>query len=123
MRDDDKLIFVYNAESNIFSTVSNYVHKIISPETYACSLCKLTYTNFGIKAEWKSFLDNLQIQKEFLHLNQYIKKYGRINASFPVIFLQANGTLNVLTSAKEIDACLTLNDLKNLLQVKLAVYD
>ncbi len=32
----DELIFVYNADAGLFSLVSDFAHKIISSENYAC---------------------------------------------------------------------------------------
>lgn len=37
------LIFVYNAKSGLISAFGDMVHKIVSPATYPCSLCALTY--------------------------------------------------------------------------------
>ena len=48
------LIFVYNANAGLFNMMSDYAHKIISPETYECNLCALTYGNLGMKQKWKS---------------------------------------------------------------------
>ena len=52
----NELIFIYNAESGLFNAVSDYLHKVISPDTYACSLCQITYGNLGMKKKWKDFL-------------------------------------------------------------------
>ena len=52
------LIFVYNANSSVFSQITDYVHKITSPQTYQCNLFKLTYDNLGMKKEWKTFIQS-----------------------------------------------------------------
>ncbi len=49
------LIFVYNANSDLFSTVTDFAHKILSPSTYQCQLCALTYGNFSKKAGMEIF--------------------------------------------------------------------
>jgi hypothetical protein len=49
----DKLIFVYNADSGILNAIKDLIHKNVSPETYPCSLCAVTYDNLGMKREWK----------------------------------------------------------------------
>ena len=53
------LLFVYNADSGLLNSAKDYVHKIISPKTYECNLCAVTFGNFGIKNEWKRFVDSL----------------------------------------------------------------
>ena len=63
----DGLIFVYNAKSGTLNAAIDYFHKIVSPETYDCNLCILTYDNFGKKKEWKAFLNNLEVPIQFLY--------------------------------------------------------
>ena len=43
------LIFVYNANGGFFNGFSDYIHKLVSPKTYECSLCAITYDNLGMK--------------------------------------------------------------------------
>ncbi len=43
------LVFVYNADSGLFNTVTGMAHKIFSPGTYECNLCALTYSTFGMR--------------------------------------------------------------------------
>ncbi len=121
MAPDSTLLFVYNADSDLFSTVSDYMHKIISPETYTCSLCKLTHTNIGMRNEWASYLKGLPFFKEFLHKDEFIRKYNSMISSFPTIYLKYNTELELLASSKEINGCSTLDDLKKLLEAKLAL--
>ena len=63
----DGLIFVYNAKSGRLNAAIDYFHKIVSPETYDCNLCILTYDNFGKKKEWKAFLKSLEVPIQFLY--------------------------------------------------------
>ena len=65
------LIFVYNADSGIFNSISDTANKIISPSTYRCNLCKITYGIVNEKDEWKSFISNLPYKINFLHKNKY----------------------------------------------------
>ena len=44
---NQNLVVVYNAKSGGLNAVLDYVHKMVSPKTYNCNLCKLTYDNFG----------------------------------------------------------------------------
>lgn len=65
--DKDELTFVYNAKGGTLNAAIDYFHKIVSPETYDCNLCILTYDNFGKKKEWKAFLKNLEVPIQFLY--------------------------------------------------------
>ena len=66
--DSMELIFIYNAKSGFFNSVMDYVHKFVSPETYSCNLCTLTYDNTGKKNEWANYLNTLPIEVEFVSI-------------------------------------------------------
>ena len=123
MNNNCTIIFVYNENSDAFSIVSGYFHKVISPQTYECRLCKFTHHHFGLKQEWKSFIGNLPFQFEFLNKDQFIEKHKNTEASFPGIFLKKDNELHLLVSANEIDACQSSGDLKKLLLSKPLLYD
>jgi len=115
-----ELIFVYNANSSVFSQVTDYVHKLLRPQTYQCNLCKLTYDNLGMKSDWKEFIQNLPYKSEFLHKDEFIDKYPEyINSSFPSIFKRENKGLIELISAKEINKQKSVKELKQLVLQKL----
>ena len=40
---NQNLVVVYNAKSGGLNAVLDYVHKMVSPETYDCNLCKLLF--------------------------------------------------------------------------------
>lgn len=115
-----KVIFVYNADSGLFSTVSDFAHKIISPDTYECNLCKITFGNMTMKKEWKDFLDSLELQKEFMHRNEFIKGYpGQKEVALPCIFVSGPDGLKLAVSAEEINALKSIGELKSALTQKL----
>ena len=62
----DGLIFVYNARSGVFNTLIDYFHKMISPSTYECSLCQITY-DLKMKKAWKDFVEKTPHKFYFLH--------------------------------------------------------
>lgn len=118
----EKLLFVYNANSDLFSSVTDFAHKIISPTTYACSLCALTYGNFAMKKDWKSFTENLPIETSFLHKDQFQKSYS-LNADLPAVLIEDEQGLQPFVSKSEIGLCASLDELKNLLNKKLREHD
>jgi len=119
---NQQLIFVYNASSDLFSTVSDFAHKILSPSTYECQLCALTYGNFSIKQDWKSFLETFPIKTVFFHKDEFEKKY-KIQTALPAVYVEVNGAINELIIKQEIDSCKNLEELKNLITQKLEEHD
>lgn len=116
-----ELIFVYNADNGLFNAATDFAHKFISPSTYACNLCKLTYGNFSMKREWKSFIQQLPVDVVFLHKNEFEKKHS-VNANLPAVFTEENNKLNLFISNKEINNCVSLQQLKELITTQLALH-
>ncbi|MEI8033479.1 MAG: GTPase [Chlorobiaceae bacterium] len=104
-----KLIFVYNSDSNPISSLIDLVRKIITPETYDCSLCKLTYGPFTELDAWKQFRTSIGVPMEFLHRDEFEKKY-RLTFEYPVILKNSNG-IGVLMPKKVIDGFNGLDEL------------
>ena len=103
-----KVIFVYNAESGLFSALSDYVHKIVSPSTYECQLCAVTYGNLGMKTKWASYVQSLPARVIFtyrdkLRDDQPIMK----DAELPAGFVIKDGKTTLVVSAQEMRACET----------------
>ena len=115
---NQKLLFVYNADSGLFNIVSDFAHKIISPRTYACDLCALTYGNFTMKHEWKTFLNALPLSVSFMYKNDFVKQYN-LAIELPAVFIQSDDDLHVLISNQAIKACEDLQQLKQLLTSRL----
>jgi hypothetical protein len=116
-----KIIFVYNAKSNLFSILSDYVHKAVKPSTYQCSLCKLTYSNLGMKKEWKKFIERVHGEKVFLYKDDFLKKYADGSAFLlPAVFIEEKGTLHELINATELNRYHSLIELQNALSSKLS---
>ena len=115
-----KLLFVYNADATLYGMATDFVHKIVSPKTYKCALCKLTYGKISIKKDWQQFIDTLPHQKEFLHKDELVKKYSSL-ASFdlPAIFIYNNNAWELLISSIEMKAVKSLDELQSLLLKKL----
>ena len=113
-----KLIFVYNADSGLFNTVTDIAHKIFSPSTYNCQLCAMTHSALSMREEWKSFIANIECEIEFLHRDEWIKQYPDLKHDLPAIFFWQN-SVELLISAEEIRRCKSIGDLKSLINDKL----
>ncbi len=106
-----KILFVYNADSGIFNTVTDIAHKIFAPETYACNLCAITYGNFTIRKEWQAFLETLDADLEFLHRDEFRQQFPGVDADLPAVFLRSGDELSLWITAGEIDRCRSVEDL------------
>ena len=115
---EQQLIFVYNAHSDLFSTVTDFAHKLLSPATYSCNLCTLIYGNFTVKQEWKSFTESLKIKAVFFHKDVFEKQY-KIQSPLPAVFIGMDGIVKVLISKQEIESCKSLEELKELVNQKI----
>ena len=70
------LIFVYNADSGLVAMLGDITHRIVSPQTYPCKLCALTYSVNGMSRDWKNFVGALGRRVIFLHRDELQKLYG-----------------------------------------------
>jgi len=104
-----KLVFVYNTDGNPISSLIDLGHKIISPETYDCSLCKLTHGPFTEIEQWRAFRTTVGVPMEFLHRDEFEAKY-QTRFEYPVV-LKYNGTFEILLSKREIDSIPDLDTL------------
>lgn len=116
----EKIIFVYNADGGILNGIKDLIHKNLSPKTYDCRLCAVTYDNFGMIREWKDFIRTLNISAEFLHRDELKQQYGVENIPLPTALIKSKDTdLQVWISAEEMNQCQSLDDLKSLVLEKL----
>lgn len=107
-----KILFVYNADSGLFNTLTDIAHKVFSPQSYQCNLCAITYGNFAIRAEWKEFLDTLDAELEFLHRDEFIKKHAHSEMALPAVFLKEGEKLELWITAEDINRCRSIEDIK-----------
>jgi len=115
----ERLIFVYNADSGVVNTLLDIGHKILSPSTYDCKLCALTHSTFRMRPEWQAFVDRLGCDVEFLHRDEFKSRYPRLQFSTPAI-LRASGTMpEPWIDASEINQCQSLAELEALIGQRL----
>ncbi|WP_036476635.1 hypothetical protein [Myxosarcina sp. GI1] len=107
-----KLIFVYNADSGSIDTLIDIGHKAISPQTYQCNLCSLTFGLVSEHKQWKKFREESDTEMEFLHRDEFESKYDR-KFDYPVILKQnePEDDLKVTISQAELSKIQTLDEL------------
>lgn len=115
MNKNTKIIFVYNANSGLFNTLTDIGHKIFSPSTYSCHLCELSHSYFSMRDEWSEFLKELESELVFLHKDELESQYGINDIPLPVIFTETNNQLEVLVDHTRINACKNINEIKELI--------
>ena len=113
------LLFVYNADTGLFSVMTDYAHKILSPKTYPCNLCAITYGNMGMNKKWKEYIDNLTISIEFLHRDEFLKRYDLKNTQLPAAFIKKGDNIAVLIDHSEINGCTSVEELMDLVTMKI----
>ncbi|MCH7951574.1 hypothetical protein IH980_02450 [Patescibacteria group bacterium] len=114
-----RLIFVYNANSGLFNAIADTAHKTLSPETYQCNLCRLTYGLISEKKEWAEFIKSLNIKPQFLHKDELEKKFPKLaKTPLPAVFI-INGSPKLLISSKELNSQKSLGELKELVTKKM----
>jgi len=117
LEENVEFIFVYNAKSDNVSMLIDYAHKMISPSTYSCDLCKLTHTNFGQRKEWKNFTKNSSVKLDFYHIDEFEKKFNK-SFTYPAVLKKRNNQLVVLIDREEISKLKNVNDLINVIGKK-----
>lgn len=84
----DTLIMVYNADGGVFAALSDAVHKLVSPATYPCSLCAVSYGALAMRGEWRAFLDSLPMAKRFHHRDDFRAAWPGLDIALPAILMQ-----------------------------------
>ena len=117
-----QLIFVYNADSGKANAVLDSLHKIVSPGTYDCKLCELTFGVFAEKSEWKKFRKESQYDMVFLHRDEFERQYRSKwlpKYDFPIVLDASEGNLEILISKEELEEFSRTEELIELLKSRL----
>ncbi len=114
-----KLLVVYNAEAGFMNGVMDSMHKLFSPATYQCSLCAITHDTFGMRKEWKEFIERLNIPIEFFHRPDFRAAYPDIEVELPAILSEKNNEIKTILSASEMKAAGDVPGLIKALSAKL----
>lgn len=119
MRHRSKLIFVYNADSGLLNDIISVAHKTLSPKTYSCNLCRLTFGLYSMRKPWKEFIKALNVEVEFLHRDVMMQRYGMADIPLPAVLEQIDTDVSVWINADDMNQCRSLDDLIELIQQRL----
>jgi hypothetical protein len=115
-----ELLFVYNADSGVFNTMSDMAHKLLSPESYSCSLCSITHGVFKERDDWRQFIESLPIDSRFLHRDDFKRQYSNMgHLRLPVLLLRQGDDVEVLLDHERIAACRSVKELSNMILERL----
>ena len=118
-----EVLFVYNANSGAANAVLDSMHKILSPSTYDCKLCELTFGTFSENRVWKKFRQNSNYKFQFLHKDEFLKRYKSKwlpKYDFPVALLIGNDAMELLISSEDFEALKTTRQLIALVEARLS---
>ena len=119
--DEKELIFVYNAKSGLFNELLDFAHKIISPGTYDCNLCAITYGTFKMHKRWSRYIQSLPFKSIFTYKDE-ISKNNLPNVNLPSILLREHNDLIELLTSREINDLNNFDQLIRVLDKRLEEY-
>ena len=116
--DESELIFIYNAKSGIINEFLDFAHKIVSPSTYNCNLCAISYGNFTMKKKWSDYISSLPVRSTFTYKDK-VSEYGYNNIELPSIIFRNGSRSKVIISSEEINKLKKIDQLINILSDRL----
>lgn len=103
-----KLIFIYNAGSDVASAVRDSIKKVKTGKS-ECSLCTATWTAFNVKPSWREKEKRIKIPFTYYHrddipaeVENFIKES---NIELPTVLIEENGKYRELVSKEHLDKC------------------
>lgn len=114
--EETELVFVYKARSDLFSRVTDFAHKVISPKTYSCSLCRLTHGHLGMHREWAAFVQSFPMKVSFRYQDQ-VESHPQ--EDLPQVWLRQGSDRHLLIGADELNAVPSLEALMELIKKRL----
>ena len=82
-----ELIFIYNAKSGLVNELVDFAHKIISPQTYECNLCAITYGAFTMEKRWANYIHELPVKSIFTYKDKLVSEELK-KTKLPSIFIR-----------------------------------
>lgn len=112
-----ELFFVYNANKGLANKVMDGLHKVVSPSTYACDLCAITYGPVSMRKQWKAFLDASKVPTRFYYTNNIPEEFD-LNWEYPVVLRYENSSVSCILDRQDFAAINDLDEFIVLLKQK-----
>jgi hypothetical protein len=117
--DAPRLALVYNAEAGVLAGAVDTVHKIVSPGTYPCSLCAVTYGLLAMRGRWRDWLATVPLPVVFHHRRDFHAAFPQAaDWRLPLVAMARGDDLEVLVPAETL-AGLDLDGLIATLELQL----
>jgi hypothetical protein len=115
-----KLIFVYNANAGLAAGIMDSLHKLVSPSTYECDLCAITYGLTRMDPQWKAWLKAQAFEAVFHHRPDFHAAYPALaDVPLPVILSDRGGTVETLVAAPDFSGIDSVDALIALIEQRL----
>ncbi|WP_111672788.1 GTPase [Algoriphagus litoralis] len=105
-----RIYFIYNANSGKLNAYLDMMHKIVSPKTYPCQLCDITYGITKIRPEWKNFREKSRLNMIFLHKDEWEIAFPLTSIALPSVVVENGNEFQTLLGPEDWER-LTLDDL------------
>jgi len=112
------LLFVYNADSGLFNAMADTAHKLLSPDTYSCNLCKVTYGFLTERRAWRAFIESLDVPCTFLHRDELSACHPELEIPLPAVLRTTGGTPVVCIDAARLNRCSDVRALIELVRAR-----
>ena len=114
------ILFIYNANEGLFSAMADAAHKLVSPATYPCSLCAITYGAVSMRGEWKAYLKRLPHETRFYHREDFARDWPGEAVTLPAILeVTHGGRLSTLIPKEDLDKVQSVAQLITMLEDRL----
>ena len=114
-----KLLFVYNANAGVMAGIMDSLHKTLSPATYPCDLCAITYGAIRMDPRWKAWLKAQSFDSVFYHRPDFRAAYPDVAVDLPVILVDRDGQVEPLIAANEFKSAASVDKLIALIESRL----
>ena len=118
MSERPTLIFVYNADGGLFDRLSDAAHKIVSPATYRCDLCRITHGWFRERGAWSDFIRRLDADCRFLHRDGLRQRFPDLVVRLPAVLRLNGGRPEVCVAAEDLERCGNVEALMQLVETR-----
>ncbi|MBA3653170.1 MAG: hypothetical protein H0W70_03135 [Actinobacteria bacterium] len=101
--------------------LADAAHKALSPSTYECDLCRVTYGLVRMKRAWRDFVRALPVPVVFLHRDEFQRRHPELaNIELPAAFASRPAEdLSVFIDARDLRAVGNLEQLQSLVSHRL----
>jgi hypothetical protein len=94
------LLFVYNAPEGVFAAIGDAIHKTLSPATYPCSLCAISYGAVRMRPAWQAHLRALPYATRFFHRPDFHRALpALVDVELPAILIDDGTGPRVIVDA------------------------